>query len=88
MLGISRSNVSMGIKELESWRLVRKRHLASDRRDYSRPPTTSGKSFARLPRNSRKREVDPTLSLLRDILMDMPGSVEEQHAQAKMRQTA
>ncbi len=29
-LGVSRSNVSMGLKELEAWRLVRKRHLPDD----------------------------------------------------------
>jgi DNA-binding transcriptional regulator GbsR (MarR family) len=31
-LSFSRSNVSMGLKELESWRLVRLQHLPGDRR--------------------------------------------------------
>jgi DNA-binding transcriptional regulator GbsR (MarR family) len=85
-LGISRSNVSMGMKELESWRLVRKRHLASDRRDYFEAPDDIWQIVRTLAEERRKREVDPTLSMLRDILMDTPGSAEERHAQGKMRQ--
>ncbi|MEX2642225.1 MAG: MarR family transcriptional regulator [Acetobacterales bacterium] len=37
-LGFSRSNVSTGLKELQSWNLVRLRHLPDDRRDYFAPP--------------------------------------------------
>jgi DNA-binding transcriptional regulator GbsR (MarR family) len=85
-LGISRSNVSMGMKELESWRLVRKRHLATDRRDYFEAPDDIWQIVRTLAEERRKREVDPTLSMLRDILMDTPGSAEERHAQVKMRQ--
>jgi DNA-binding transcriptional regulator GbsR (MarR family) len=32
-LGFSRSNVSMGLKELQAWNLVRLKHLPNDRRD-------------------------------------------------------
>ena len=37
-LDVSRSNVSMGLKELDGWRLVRKRHLPGDRRDHFEAP--------------------------------------------------
>jgi len=37
-LSFSRSNVSMGLKELESWRLVRLEHQPGDRREYYRAP--------------------------------------------------
>ena len=33
-LGVSRSNVSMGLKELQSWRLVKLEHHPGDRRDF------------------------------------------------------
>ena len=33
-LEFSRSNVSMGLKELQSWRLVRLLHVPGDRREY------------------------------------------------------
>ena len=86
LLGVSRSNVSMGMKELEAWRLVRKRHLASDRRDYFEAPDDIWQIVRTLAEERRKREVDPTLSMLRNVLMETPASAEERHAQAKMRQ--
>ena len=85
-LGISRSNTSMGLKELEAWRLVRKRHLAGDRRDYFHTPEDVWQILRILAEERRKREVDPTLSLLRDILMETPSTPEERHAQDRMRQ--
>ena len=85
-LGISRSNVSMGLKELDGWRLIRKRHLPGDRRDHFEAPDDIWQIVRTLAEERRKREVDPTLSLLRDVLMETPGSTEERHAQDKMRQ--
>ena len=85
-LGVSRSNVSMGVKELEAWRLVRKRHLPGDRRDYFQAPDDIWQIVRTLAEERRKREVDPTLSMLRDVLMETPGSAEERHAQTRMRE--
>jgi DNA-binding transcriptional regulator GbsR (MarR family) len=34
----------------------------------------------------KKREIDPTLTLLREVLMQEPVSAEERHAQARMRE--
>ncbi len=85
-LGLSRSNVSIGLKELEGWRLIRKRHLPGDRREYVETPDDIWQIVRTLAEERRKREVDPTLSLLRDILMETPATVEERHAQDKMRQ--
>ncbi len=85
-LSISRSNTSMGLKELEAWRLVRKRHLPGDRRDYFHTPDDIWQILRILAEERRKREIDPTLSLLRDILMESPASPEERHAQDRMRQ--
>jgi DNA-binding transcriptional regulator GbsR (MarR family) len=85
-LGVSRSNVSMGLKELEAWRLTRKRHLPGDRRDHFDTPDDVWEILRILAEERRKREVDPTLSMLRDILMETPSSPEERHAQDKMRE--
>ena len=85
-LGVSRSNVSMGLKELEAWRLVRKRHLPDDRRDFFQAPDDLWQILRTLAEERRKREIDPTLSLLRDLLMNAPDSVAERHAQDRMRQ--
>ena len=85
-LGVSRSNVSMGLKELEGWRLVRKRHLPGDRRDFFQAPDDIWQIVRTLAEERRKREIDPTLSMLRDVLMEQPASPREQHAQIRMRE--
>jgi DNA-binding transcriptional regulator GbsR (MarR family) len=85
-LGMSRSNVSMGLKELEAWRLIRKRHLPGDRREYIETPDDIWQIVRTLAEERRRREVDPTLSLLRDILLETPATAEERHAQDKMRE--
>lgn len=85
-LGLSRSNISMGIKELEGWRLVRKRHLPGDRREYFETPEDIWQILRTLAEERRRREIDPTLTLLRDILLETPTSPAERHAQERMRQ--
>lgn len=85
-LGFSRSNVSMGLKELQSWNLVRHLHLPDDRRDYFNTPGDVWQIVRTLVEERKKREVDPTLSMLRELLMQQPGTAEEQHAQTRMRE--
>lgn len=85
-LGFSRSNVSMGLKELDSWHLIRHRHLPNDRRDYYTTPDDIWEIVRTLVEERRKREIEPTLSLLRDVLMENPASDEDRHAQDKMRE--
>lgn len=83
-LGLSRSNVSMGLKELHSWQLVRSQHLPGDRREYFSAPEDIWEIFRVLVEERRKREVDPTLSMLRDALMDEPASEEDRYAAVRM----
>lgn len=68
-LGFSRSNVSMGLKELQSWRLIRLQHLPNDRREYFSTPDDVWAIFQTLAEERRRREVDPTLSMLRNELL-------------------
>ncbi len=85
-LDFSRSNVSMGLKELGAWHLVRMQHLPGDRRDYFSAPDDVWAIFRTLAEERRKREIDPTLSMLRDALLEQPDSPAEQYAQERMRQ--
>ena len=85
-LEFSRSNVSMGLKELSSWRLVRLSHQPGDRRDFYAAPEDVWAIFKTLAEERQRREVDPTLSMLRDALLEAPDSPEERHAQARMRE--
>jgi DNA-binding transcriptional regulator GbsR (MarR family) len=83
-LGVSRSNVSMGLRELQAWNLVLLRHIPDDRRDHFTTPEDVWQILRVLAEERKKREVDPTLSVLRELLMLTPGSDEERHAQARM----
>jgi DNA-binding transcriptional regulator GbsR (MarR family) len=85
-LGFSRSNVSMGLKELQSWNLVRLIHQPNDRREYFQAPEDVWAIFRTLAAERRKREIDPTLSMLRDALMEQPSVAADIHAQERMRQ--
>lgn len=84
-LGVSRSNVSMGLKELQSWRLVRLEHRPGDRRDFFSAPEDVWQIFKTLAEERQRREVDPTLSMLRDALLETAGSADDAYAQERMR---
>lgn len=83
-LGISRSNVSMGLRELQAWNLVILRHLPGERRDFFTTPEDVWQILRTLAEERKKREVDPTLSMLREVLMQEPVDATERHAQARM----
>lgn len=85
-LAFSRSNVSMGLKELQSWRLVKLRHQSGDRREYFEAPADVWEIFRVLAEERRRREIEPTLSMLRSALLEQPASEAEIHAQARMRE--
>jgi DNA-binding transcriptional regulator GbsR (MarR family) len=85
-LEFSRSNVSMGLKELQAWRLVRMRHVTGDRREYFDAPGDAWEIFRTLAEERRRREIEPTLSLLRNALLETPASESDRIAQARMRE--
>lgn len=85
-LAISRSNVSMGLKELQSWQLVRLRHFAGDRREFFEAPQDIWEIFHTLAEQRRRREVEPTQSMLRVALMQTPASEDEAYAQQRMKE--
>lgn len=85
-LGFSRSNVSMGLKELQSWRLVRLQHLPGDRREHFSTPDDVWQIVRTLAEERRRRELDPTLSVLRDLLLDTASSRENRHAHDRIQE--
>src|SRR4030095_11124293 len=85
-LEFSRSNVSMRLKELQSWRLVRLKHLSGDRREYFEAPADVWEIFRSLDEKRPRREIAPTLSMLRMALLEQPVTDEERHAQQRMRE--
>lgn len=84
-LEFSRSNVSMGLKELQSWRLVNLRHQPGDRREYFDAPSDAWEIFRTLAEERRRREIEPTLSMLRNALLEQPATDEDRIALERMR---
>ncbi len=85
-LSISRGNVSMGLKELQSWRLVQVQHKPGDRKDYYHTTGSIWDLANKVFEERRKREMDPTLTLLRDILLETPANSREQDLQGRLRE--
>lgn len=85
-LKISRGNVSMGLKELQAWRLIELRHQPGDRKDYFTAAGSIWDMARTVFEERRKRELDPTLSLLRQLLLNDPQDNEEARAQERMRE--
>ena len=87
-LGFSRSNVSMGLKELQAWNLVRLKHLPDDRRDYFTTPDDLWEIVRTLVNERKKREIDPTLTKLRELQLQRPASAEDKHAHRRIGELA
>lgn len=83
-LGLSRGSVSMGLKELQSWNLVRMHHRPGDRREWFETPEDVWAIMRTLVEERKKREIDPTLTVLRELLLQEPHDDAERHAQARM----
>ncbi|MFC7066339.1 GbsR/MarR family transcriptional regulator [Brucella rhizosphaerae] len=84
-LGVSRSNVSMGIRELQGWNLVLLKHIPGDRRDFFTTPGDVWLILRTLAEERKKREIDPTLTVLREVLMEQPESDSDRFAQDRMK---
>ena len=72
-LSFSRSNVSMGLKELQAWNLVRRRDPEGDRREHFVAPQDLWTIVRTLIAERKKREIDPTLTKLRELSMEANG---------------
>jgi DNA-binding transcriptional regulator GbsR (MarR family) len=70
-LRIARSNVSTSIKELQSWNLVRVVHILGDRRDHFETLKDPWELFYVIIEGRKQRELDPTLSILRECVLDL-----------------
>jgi len=85
-LGMSRSNVSTGLKQLQEWRLVKMSHQQGDRQEYFETPKQIWEVFRTLAQERRRREIEPTLSFLREALTCEVADDQERAAQARMRE--
>ena len=82
-LEFSRSNVSMGLKELQAWRLVNLRHVPGDRREYFDAPSDAWEIFRTLAEERRRREIEPTIRVLGECLEEAKNNPRESGIVAK-----
>ena len=72
-LGVARSNVSNSIKELQSWGLVKVTHVLGDRRDHFVALQDVWEIFRTIVEERKRREIDPTLTVLRQCAIEAEG---------------
>jgi DNA-binding transcriptional regulator GbsR (MarR family) len=85
IVGVSRSNVSMALKELGSWELIIITHKVKDRKEYFSTLDDPLAIAKVLLEQRRKREIEPTLTFLRGALLDEPDD-DEEYAHNKMKE--
>ena len=69
-LNVARSNVSNSLKELQAWGIVRLVHVMGDKRDHFESMKDVWEMFRVVLDERKKRELDPTLTVLRDCMME------------------
>ncbi len=72
-LGLARSNVSTALKELQGYGIVRRTHMAGDRRDHFVAETDLWDMLMKISSERRKREIDPTVAVLADLASRLEG---------------
>ncbi|MFC5473063.1 GbsR/MarR family transcriptional regulator [Paraherbaspirillum soli] len=86
-LDVARSNVSNSLKELQSWGLVRITHMQGDRRDHFLAHQDVWQIFRAIVEERKRREIDPTLSVLRECAIEAEqDALLEQATRDKMDQ--
>ena len=72
-LGLARSNVSNSLKEMQTWRLIRRVQVAGDRRDHFKAETNLWEIAARSAKGRKAREIDPAIAALRACVLQAEG---------------
>jgi DNA-binding transcriptional regulator GbsR (MarR family) len=84
-LSVARSTVSVGLHELESWGIIRVVHVLGDRTDRFEVKGDVYEMFRFIVDYRKRREVDPTLNMLRESVAELENSNEDVPAREKMQ---
>jgi len=72
-LRISRGNASMCLRELRNWGVIQRIKQPGDRRDYYVTEQDVWKMFFAIVRERKRRELDPVLEVVREIVSKAPS---------------
>jgi DNA-binding transcriptional regulator GbsR (MarR family) len=86
VLSVARSNVSTSLRELQNWQVVKITHVMGDRRDHFEATKDVFEMFRIIAIERKKREVDPTLTALRECIVEAdPANKEEAYARQRLK---
>jgi DNA-binding transcriptional regulator GbsR (MarR family) len=87
-LNVARSNVSTSIRELESWGIIRPVHVLGDRREHYESLKDVSEMFVRIMELRKRRELDPTLQLLRRSLEQLEREPSDDYTRTRLQEMA
>ena len=86
-LGVSRSNVSTSLRELQAWGVIKVVHVLGDRRDHFESMKDVWEMFQIILDERKKREIDPTLQILRECVEEAEAAgPAEAHTRKRLAQ--
>jgi DNA-binding transcriptional regulator GbsR (MarR family) len=84
-LQISRGNVSMSLRELINWGIVYKMHIKGERKEYFTSEKDAWQFFKIISRERKKREIDPTITVLRNVISDLDPADDPESVYARQQ---
>ncbi|MCZ7649356.1 MAG: MarR family transcriptional regulator [Planctomycetota bacterium] len=83
-LSVARSNVSTSLRELQGWGIVKVVHVLGDRRDHFESMSDVWEMFRVVLDERKRREIDPTLQMLRECLAQAEKGKEDAHTRERL----
>lgn len=88
-LDVARSNVSNSLKELLGWGIIKRVHVLGDSRDHFESMKDVWEMFRVVLDERKKREIDPTVALLRDCVAEAHKDKEtDEYTEQKLQELA
>jgi DNA-binding transcriptional regulator GbsR (MarR family) len=85
-LAVARSNVSNSLRELQSWGIVKLIHVMGDKRDHFESMKDVWEMFRVVLDERKKREIDPTMRLLRECIEEAEqGKETDKYTEGQLR---
>lgn len=86
-LSIARSNVSYSLRELLNWGIIKPVHLLGDRREHYESLKDVWHMFQIVLDERKRREVDPTVIVLRECVqaLERKGEEADPHTRERLR---
>src|SRR5213596_2886555 len=86
-LAVARSNVSNSLRELQGWGIVKMVHVLGDKRDHFESMKEVWEMFRVVLDERKKREIDPTLAMLRSCVAEAAKDKEtDEYSEQKLRE--